>query len=312
MSFTSFCVRRGVQALFIFAGVLTVLFALFHLVAGDPVMVYAGKNADAQTIELLRQQMGLDRSLATQFFIFLKDAIFLDWGTSWVSQRPVLHVVAEGLIPSVSVTLTGFALSLLLSLALAYVSVHFHGTVVEILLNAVVALLMSVSFIVIVLFFQKLFAYTLDWFPVYGWEEGFGQWRYVALPCLIFAVATFSSKFLLFREVILEELEKRYVVTAQSKGASVSSIYFVHVFKNIWPTLVTMISSQVPALITGSLLLELYFGIPGVGHLLLKSIQASDFPTVKALTVFGSFVYILFLFLGDLFIFWALPARESV
>lgn len=310
MSIYAYSVRRLLQAFLIFIGTLSVLFALFHVAGGDPALVYAGKNADAQTIEVLRQQMGLNQSLGVQFFIFLKDALLMDWGTSWVSGRPVANLIFEGLVPSVAVTVSGFLLSLLLSLFLAYVSVHFRGQWVERALNVLASVLMSLSFIVVILFCQKFFAYTLDWFPVYGWENGFGMWRYVALPCFIYVIATSSNKFLLFREMILEEMDKRYVTTAVSKGASLLSIYRTHVFKNIWPSFVTLVSAQAPSLITGSLLLEMFFGIPGVGNLLLKSIQSSDFPTVKALTIFGSFVYICSLFLGDLIVQWSLPARE--
>lgn len=312
MSLYAYCMRRCLQAVLIFFGVLSVLFILFHIVGGDPALMYAGKNADARTIELLRHQMGLDRGIFIQYCIFLKHAVLFDWGTSWVSQRPVLTLIAEGLGPSVSVTFTGFALSLVLALALAYVSVHFRGRWIENGLNAIVALLMSVSFIVVILFMQKLFAYNLDWFPVYGWDSGWAQWQYVALPCLIFMVSTFASKFLVFREMIAEEMEKRYVTTARSKGVSQRAIYLRHIFRNLLPTLVTLISAQVPALITGSLLIELYFGIPGVGYLLLKSIQSSDFPTVKALTLFGSLVYIVSVFIGDLVAHIALPTREDL
>lgn len=312
MSVYAYSVRRLLQALLILFGVLCVLFLLFHVVGGDPALVYAGKNADAQSIELLRQQMGLQQPLVTQFSLFVKQALFLDWGTSWVSGRPVVNLVFEGLGPSVTVTLTGFVFSFLLALALAYVSVHYRGRWPEIVLNATVALLMSVSFIVLILFFQKLFAFTLNWFPVYGWGDGFEKWRFAALPSLIFMIATFSGKFLIFRELIAEEMNKRYVTTARSKGANARRIYFVHVFKNICPSFATLISAQVPALITGSLLLEMFFGIPGVGYLLLRSIQSSDFPTVKALTIFGSFIYIGCLFVGDMVVHWSLPSRERL
>lgn len=291
-------------------GVITVLFFIFQVAGGDPALVHAGKNADAQTVELLREQMGFTQPLLRQYWQFTADALLWDFGTSWATQRPVLAMIGEGLGPTLSITVISFTLTFLFSLALAFVAIHFRFRFLEKIINASVALLMSLSFIVVILFMQKLFGHTLDWFPVFGWESGEGRWRFVALPCFIYLVGSFSPKFLLFRTLISEELEKKYVLTAQSKGLSWSRIYFVHILKNISATLVALISAQVPALLTGYLLIEVYFGIPGVGHLLLKSIQSSDFPTVKALTLLGALVYIVFVFLGDILV-QALSPREE-
>lgn len=311
MSFAAYCLRRFVQTLFVFIGVISILFLLFHVVGGDPALVRAGKNADARSIELLRQQMGLHHSLFIQYLNFVKDAFTFNWGTSWAAQRPVMGMIVEGLGPSLSVTLSGFVITFWVSLALAYAAVHFRGEWPEKIVNGTVAFLMSISFIVVILFMQKLFAYTLDWFPIFGWDSGVERWRFVALPCFIYVVGSFAPKYLVFRALIREELDKRYVLTAQSKGVSWFSIYFSHIFKNIFPALITLVSAQIPALLTGSLLLEIYFGIPGVGHLLLKSIQGSDFPVVKGLTIFGSMAYIFFVFAGDLLAHAFLPQGEK-
>ncbi|MCB9072705.1 MAG: ABC transporter permease [Bdellovibrionaceae bacterium] len=293
-------------------GTSTLLFVLFHFVGGDPVLTFAGKNADAATIAQLRQDLGFSGSLLQQYVRFTRETFLWDWGTSWVSHGSVLKRIGEGLGPSLTITLPGFLIAYFLALLLAFLAVHYFERWPDTLLQFIVSFLMSVSFVVLILFCQKIFAYDLAWFPVYGWDHDiFKRWSYAALPIAIFTLATFPAKVLVIRSLIAEEIEKKYVLTARAKGVFTHTIYFSHVLKNILPGVFTMMWAQVPALLTGSLLLEAFFGIPGLGNLLLNSIQASDFPVVKALTVMGSIIYIVCVFIGDVLIFILDPRLES-
>lgn len=312
MSLSAFCIRRFLQAIAIFLGVTGVLFFLFYIVGGDPALMYAGKNADARSIELLREQMGLNAPLGVQFLKFVKEALFCDWGTSWSTQRSVATMVWERLGPTLAITVTGFVLGILFSLVLAFLSHFWRGRKIEKIILFLISCLMSVSFISVILFMQKLLAFDLNLFPIFGWDRGWGGIHYVILPVLIYVVGSISPKFLLFRSVIAEEWEKRYVLTAQSKGLAWSRIYGLHIFKNMWPLMVTVVATQVPALLTHSLLLEIYFGIPGLGHLLLRSIQSGDFPVVKALTVLGASTYIVCLFFSDVIMKYFLPHEDTL
>lgn len=312
MSLGLFCIRRLLQSLMVFLGVASILFLLFYIVGGDPALVFAGKNADTRSIELLRQQMGLDQPMYWQFLRFLKESVVFDWGTSWSTNRSVCTMIWEGVGPSLAITLSGFIITLFLSLVLAFLSHHWRYKKRDKIILFFVSCLMSVSFITIILFMQKLFSFELNMFPVFGWESGWGSLQYVVLPVLIYIVGTVSPKFLLFRSVIFEEAKKRYILTAQSKGLSWPRIYGLHIFKNLWPFLVTIVATHVPALLTHSLLLEIYFGIPGLGHLLLRSIQGGDFPVVKALTILGASIYIVSLFLADVAMKFFFPQENSL
>ncbi len=297
---SGFLVRRFVGAAFVLWGVTLVTFAIFHLVGGDPALLYAGKNASAETIAQLRQELGLDRSLLAQYFSFLKQTITWDWGESWASHQSVTQMILQSVGASLSLTLPAYFLTILLSLSLALFAVYKKSWW-DRTICLFCSVLMSFSFLVFIIYAQKLFAFDMNLFPVYGWDPSWtGRWMYVTLPCLIYAFASMAPKILLFRSTLLNESEQDYVRTAYAKGLSPRQIYTSHILKNAAIPILTVITSQMPTLITGSLLLEAYFGIPGLGGLLLKAIQGSDLPVIQALTVIGSTLYIVFNLLNDL------------
>ena len=295
-----FLLKRLIQAFFIVIGVTLVTFALFHLVGGDPALHYAGKNASAETIQSLRHELGLDQSTLYQYGLFLKQTFTWDWGHSWANRRSVSQLVYEHLGASLSLTVPAYLLSVLVALLFALLAAVNQGGRVDRYLLNLCFVFMSFSFVVYVVFAQKVFAFDLHLFPVYGWNPSWtGRWPYVFLPCLIYAFAHLPAKILLFRASLFQELQQDYVRTARAKGLATATVYSVHILKNTALPILTLVMSQLPTLLTGSVLLEAYFGIPGLGGLLLKSIQSNDLPVIKALTVLGSLFSISFQFLHD-------------
>jgi peptide/nickel transport system permease protein len=168
---------------------------------------------------------------------------------------------------------------------------------------------MSISFLVYIVILQKWLAFEMGLFPVYGWELA-DALKYLVLPWFIYVLATLGPKVLLFRSAMLEEVHRDYVRTAYAKGLSKWSVFSRHILGNSLLPIVTLSLSQMPAVITGSLLLEAYFGIPGVGGLLATAIRGSDFPVIQALTVIGSVIYILFNLLNDVLCAFLDPRLE--
>lgn len=297
---SGFVLRRLVGAVFVLWGVTLITFTLFHLVGGDPALLYAGKNASAETIAQIRHEFGLDRSLLAQYFSFLKQTLTWDWGESWASHQNVSQMILQSVGATLSLTLPAYFLTILLSLGFALIAVSKKSWWDQ-MICLMCTVLMSFSFLVFIIYAQKLFAFDMSLFPVYGWDPSWsGRWLYISLPCLIYAMASIAPKILLFRSTLLNEEEQDYVRTAFAKGLSTRQVYFSHILKNAALPIVTVITSQMPSLITGSLLLEAYFGIPGLGGLLLKAIQGSDLPVIQALTVIGSMLFIVFNLLNDL------------
>ncbi len=297
----SFIIRRWIQALFVLIGVTLVTFVLFNFVGGDPALIYAGKNASAETVAQLRQELGLNQPLPMQYLHFLKQSVSWDWGVSWSTKQNINQMISSSIGASLSLSLPAYAVSVFLALVLALLATAKKNSWWDRGLCFLAFVLMSLSFLVYIIYGQKILAFDLSLFPVYGWDPSWVErWMYVTLPCLIYAVASLPPKFLLFRAALINETEQDYVRTAFAKGLSPLKVYGFHILKNAGLPILTLITSQLPSLITGSLLLEAYFGIPGIGGLLLKSIQSSDLPVIKSLTVMSSMLFILFNLLNDM------------
>ena len=213
---------------------------------------------------------------------------------------------------SLSLTIPAFLLSVLLALGFAFVAAY-KKSYWDQTIYVFCTLLMSFSFVVFILVAQQWLAFQWNLFPVYGWDPSWtARWSYLALPCLIYVLATLAPKVFTFRAALFNELQQDYVRTAYAKGLSPLSVFGVHIFKNASIPILTLVTSQVPSLITGSLLLEAYFGIPGIGHLLLKAIQESDLPVIQATTVLGTGLYIFFNLVNDLIALALNPRLESL
>lgn len=299
-----FLLRRLSYAILVVLGVTLVTFCLFHFVGGDPVLMYAGKNASAETIAQLRHELGTDQPIFQQYLSFVQQTFSWQWGESWSTHQSVTAMIAEGVGASLSLTVPAYFVSILMALFLSLFVTALKNSIWDRILSFLCYSLMSISFLIFIIYGQKLLAFDLNLFPVFGWDPSWQKrWMYITLPALIYIVATIGPKILLFRAALINEASQDYVRTAYAKGLSSFTIYSTHILKNAAIPIATLITSQMPSLITGSLLLEAYFGIPGIGGLLLKSIQGSDFPVIKALTICGSLLYIIFNLLNDLFIF---------
>jgi peptide/nickel transport system permease protein len=297
----SFLWRRFTQTILVIFGVTLLTFSLFHFVGGDPALQYAGKNASAEAVASLRQELGLDRSLPLQYVYFLKQLVTWDWGRSWATKKPVTTLITDHVGASLSLTLPAYFFSVLLALLLALFMAYLKNSLWDQALLFCCFILMSFSFLVYIIYAQKILAFDFNFFPVYGWNPSWvSRWVYVTLPCVVYVLASIAPKILLFRATFLNEVRQDYVRTAYAKGLSPLQIYGFHILKNAALPILALVTSQMPTLITGSLLLEAYFGIPGLGGLLLKAIQSSDLPVVKAITVMGSLIYVFFNLLNDI------------
>jgi peptide/nickel transport system permease protein len=160
---------------------------------------------------------------------------------------------------------------------------------------------MSISSLVYILVFQWYFAYHLGWFEISGFEQGFPNFiPYVALPAIIWIVLSLGPDVRFFRTVILDEIYQDYVRTARAKGLGEKTILLKHVLRNAMIPIITYVVIQLPFLILGALLLESFFGIPGLGGMTLNALNSSDFPVVKAMAILSSVAYIVFGLLTDI------------
>lgn len=271
------------------------------MAAGDPAFQLAGKNATHEQIATLRAELGLDKPLVEQYFIFIKQVVTLDWGQSWHTNESINKMILRGISPTLSLTLPPFVVSFFLCLAFAFFSTHFRNTWIDRSLVLFCLAQMSISYLVFILYYQYFFAFQFNLFPINGWDPSYLlRWKYLFLPWLISVSVSLGPNILVYRSALMDEAIQDYVTTAKAKGISHFYLYFRHILRNAMIPISTLLVMQVPYLITGSLLLEAFFGIPGLGGLLIQGIQNADFPVVKAMTIVGSIVYVIFNLFADL------------
>lgn len=296
-----FILRRVLYMIPILFGVTLVTFLLFNVAGGDPAAQAAGRYATPEQIATMRTELGLDKPLVMQYFTLVKQIFTLDWGRSWSSKQPIGQLIENGIGPSLSVTLPAFLIALLINIPLALVMAYRRNSVFDKTVLVFCLGLISISSVVYVLAGQYFLSYKMGWFPISGWDPSWsGRWQYTALPILIMVVLSLGGDILFYRTVFLEEMYQDYVRTARSKGLSEKRVLFKHVLKNALIPIITLVVLQIPFLIVGSLLIESYFGIPGLGGLIFQAIQEADFPVIKAMTIMGAVIYIVLQLVSDI------------
>ena len=268
-------------------GILLLTFLLFNVVGGSPAKVLLGKNASAESIAAFNHRYGYDKPLLAQFGSFVGDLAKGDLGYSIELDEPVAEVLKRGVGPSLSLTVPILVGGTVVALMLSLLAAAARGGAVDRAVLVGSTVLMSVNYVVWVLAGQFLLSYKAGMFPIWGYEGAFN----LALPVLIGIVSSLGMDVRFFRTAILDEIYRPYVLTARAKGLSRSAILWRHVLRNALIPIVTYVSLSIPYLFTGSLLLESFFGIPGLGSVSINAIHSSDMAVVRAVVVLGALLY---------------------
>ncbi|MYM65645.1 ABC transporter permease subunit [Pseudoduganella sp. FT55W] len=292
----AYIVRRLWQMLPTMLGVVVLVFVLFNWVGGDPAYILAGKMANADSIANIRRQLGVDQPFYVQLWIFIRQIATFDFGLSWATSEPVSNIIATRLGPSLTVLIPLTVLETLIGIALALVIAFVRGSLTDRAVMIACTVGMSVSILVYIIVFQYGLAYKLGLFPVQGWDG----LRYAVLPILIGLAVSIAPTLRLFRSFVLDEVGQDYVRTARAKGVSERRVMWVHVLRNAAIPILTYVMSNLPALLIGAFLLERFFGIPGIGREVILAVERSDFPVIKAITVYVAAATMVFNLLTDL------------
>ena len=272
-------------------GILLLTFALFNVIGGSPAEVILGKNATAESIAAFNRKWGYDKPLVfaadSQFVSFVGGLLKGDFGYSVENREPVVDVLKRGVGPSLALTVPILIGGVFVALVLALIAAATRGGWADKTVLLASAVLMSVNYVVWVLAGQFFLSYKAGVFPVWGYA---GPWS-LALPVLIGILSSLGTDVRFFRTVILDEVYKPYVLTARAKGLSASAVMVRHVLRNALIPIVTYVSLSIPYLFTGSLLLESFFGIPGLGSVSINAIHSSDMAVVRAIVVLGALLY---------------------
>ena len=298
----AYVVRRIGQFVPTLFGVVLLVFVLFNWIGGDPAYLLAGKMPNPEQIENIRRQLGVDQPYYVQLWIFIQQAATGDFGVSWATNEKVSQIFATRLGPSLMVLVPMLIISTLLALAAAMLVAYLRGSLTDraIMLGCTVG--QAISILVYIIVFQYFFAYQLGWFPVQGWGYGFAEnlLSYSALPIIVGVIVSLAPDIRLYRSFFLDEINQEYVRTARAKGLTEARVLWVHVLRNAAIPIVTNVMFQLPGLLAGAFLIERFFSIPGIGREVILAVERSDFPVIKAVTIYVAVATLILNLLADL------------
>jgi len=310
-----YILRRVIYAIPILVGVNLITFILFFMVNTPDDMARAqlgAKQVTPQMIEAWKVEKGYDKPLfinsaasGPEIFsdtLFVQESLKLfsfDFGFS-DANRDIASDIKARMGPSLAIALPTFFIALVTNISLALLLVLFRGSVLDTGMMVVAVMIMSVSGLFYIIAGQVLFSKLWHWVPISGYASGWNGIKFVILPVMIGVFAGLGSGVRWYRSIFLEQINQDYVRTARAKGLSEISVLFRHVLKNGMLPILTGVVVVIPSLFMGSLIMESFFGIPGLGSYTIDAINAQDFAIVKAMVFLGSVLYIAGLILTDI------------
>ncbi|GHB42779.1 peptide ABC transporter permease [Pseudovibrio japonicus] len=298
MSSLSYLVSRLLQIIPTFLLVMVVIFLLVRMLPGDPAIAMADAKATEAQLELIRQKLGLNEPFFMQFFYFVKNTLSGDMGTSILLKAPVLDVIIERIPVTAFLTLYAVGLSILIAGPLAFVAALNKNGMLDIAIRSSFQVGLSTPVFYIGLLLLTFLAASLRLFPVGGYGTTFLEHlHHLMLPALTVALYTSAIIMRNLRSAVIEVLDAEYVQFARSKGLSRSVVLGRHVLRNALISTVTLLGLSIGALMSGTLVTETVFAVPGLGRLMLEAIFARDYPLIQGLTLtFAVMVSLVFLF----------------
>jgi peptide/nickel transport system permease protein len=272
------------------------VFLLLRLTPGDPAAIIAGDNATPEQLDRIRTQLGLNEPLYTQFFSWVWRLLHGDFGTSLISNVPVLQMVNQRIEPSLSVALSVMLVSILVAIPLGVIAAWKHGTWVDRFVMALSVIGFSVPVFVIGYVLVQVFAIELRWVPVQGFRSitrGFGPFfERMVLPTVALSFVYVALIARMTRAAMLNVLGEDFVRTARAKGINEGSVLFRHALRNAAVPVITVIGTGFALLISGVVVTESVFNLPGIGRLTVDAVLARDFPVIQAMILLTSGVYV--------------------
>ncbi len=322
----AYVLRRLWQMIPTLAGVMLLIFFLFNWVGGDPALVLAGKITNKDQIENIRKQLGVDQPYPVQLGYFAFEVAngftctyksYTDPARdkaraegkpsacqavrSWATNEEVPKILTSRIGPTLTIMLPVLVLETLLGVILAIGVAYVRGTLTDRMIMMICTVAMSISFLVYIIVAQYYFGFKWGMFPVQGWTDNF--WKnlttYAPLPIMLAIFVGLAPALRLYRSFFLDEINHDYVRTARAKGVAEKVVMLKHVLRNAMIPILTNVGIALPGIFVGSFLLETFFSIPGLGREILVAVNRSDFPVIKAATVYLAMITMIINLLVD-------------
>ena len=293
--FTYFVKRLlGVTPTLLIVAVLVFLFV--HMLPGDPARLAAGQDADQETVNLVRRDLGLDRPLHEQFVTYFTNILKGEFGTSLRTRRPVTTEIAERFMPTLLLTLTSMAWAIVFGMVIGIFSAVFRNEWPDRLGMAIAVSGISFPAFALGMLLMQVFSVQLGWLPTVGAST----WLHYILPSITLGAAVAAVLARFTRASFVEVIREDFVRTARAKGLSERVVLAKHCLRNALIPVITMMGLQFGFLLGGSIVVEAVFNWPGLGRLLVESVERRDYPVLQTLVLLFSCEFILINLIVDL------------
>jgi peptide/nickel transport system permease protein len=291
-----YLLRRVLAAIPVMGVVALFVFLLLRLTPGDPAAILAGDNATPEQLERIRVSLGLHEPIYVQFFTWINQLLHGDLGVSLISNVPVLQMIGQRLEPSISIAVSTIILAILIAVPLGVIAAWKHGTWIDRFVMGLSVLGFSVPVFVIGYVLIQIFAIDLRWLPVQGFKSitaGLGPYlERLVLPTLTLSFIYVALIARMTRAAMLDVLGEDYIRTARAKGIAEMAVLLRHGLRNAAVPVITVIGTGFALLISGVVVTESVFNLPGVGRLTVDAVLARDYPVIQAMILLTSLVYV--------------------
>ncbi len=299
-----FIARRLVAIVPVLAVVAIFVFLMLRLTPGDPAAVIAGDNATSDQIADIRTKLGLDLPIWQQFAIWMGDILRGNFGESFFFKKTVTELIAQRIEPTLALAVCTLILAVVIAVPLGVIAAYRHGSLLDRVVMGFSVLGFSVPVFVIGYCLIYVFAIDLGWLPVQGYTRigtDFGSFlEHMVLPSVSLAVIYIALIARITRASVLEVLNEDYIRTARAKGLSNRVVLMRHALRNAAVPILTVIGIGIALLIGGAVVTESVYGLPGLGRLTVEAVLSRDFPTIQAVILLFSVVYVLINLLIDI------------
>jgi ABC-type dipeptide/oligopeptide/nickel transport system permease component len=300
---TRYLARRLLLTIPVLFGVITLVFSLIHLVPGDPAQSMLGEGATQADIDRLRHQLGLDAPLTTQYVAYLHGVVRGNLGQSFRTGAPVVSQIVERIPATAQLAAAAMLVAVCLAVPLGVLAAIWRGTWIDESAMAVALAGIAMPNFWLGPLLAIVFAVELGWLPV----SGRGTLANLVLPAITLGAALAAILARMTRASVLDELRELYVLAARARGASRARAILRHAFRNSLVPVVTVLGLQLGSVLTGSVITETIFAWPGVGRLLIQSINARDYPMVQGCILLIAVTYVAMNLLTDVVYGWLDP-----
>ncbi|MGB3864114.1 MAG: ABC transporter permease [Xanthobacteraceae bacterium] len=291
-----YLIRRILAAIPVMGVVALFVFLLLRLTPGDPAAIIAGDNATPEQLERIRTSLGLNEPLYTQFFTWIGKLLQGDFGVSLISNVPVITMIGNRIEPTIAIALATIILTVIVAVPLGVVAAWKHGTWIDRFVMALSVIGFSVPVFVIGYVLIQIFAIDLRWLPVQGYRSftrGLGPFfERITLPTLTLSFIYIALIARMTRAAMLDVLDEDYIRTARAKGIAERGVLLRHALRNAAVPVITVIGTGFALLISGVVVTETVFNLPGIGRLTVDAVLARDYPVIQAMILLTSGIYV--------------------